>query len=90
DRNRSHWSTSKTPSYTKSVSWQHHPYKLHLPGETSAKYLKIIAFFSGFDLLIFTFQHHFINIPLVFFFSVMIIAITAIYFSLHRLTQKNV
>ncbi|MDA6713876.1 Gfo/Idh/MocA family oxidoreductase, partial [Escherichia coli] len=28
DRNRSHWSTSKTPSYTKSVSWQH-----HLPGE---------------------------------------------------------
>ncbi|WP_205288694.1 hypothetical protein, partial [Escherichia coli] len=22
--NRSHWSTSKTPSYTKSVSWQHH------------------------------------------------------------------
>ncbi|EOM2753541.1 hypothetical protein AAY07_003070, partial [Escherichia coli] len=67
-----------------------HSYKLHLPGETSAKYLKIIAFFSGFDLLIFTFQHHFINIPLVFFFSVMIIAITAIYFSLHRLTQKNV
>ncbi|POF68734.1 transposase, partial [Escherichia coli] len=25
DRNRSQWSTSKTPSYTKSVSWQHHP-----------------------------------------------------------------
>ncbi|OSZ12403.1 hypothetical protein BVZ25_28000 [Klebsiella quasipneumoniae] len=25
DRNRSHWSTSKTPSYTKSVNWQHHP-----------------------------------------------------------------
>ncbi|PPX56748.1 transposase, partial [Escherichia coli] len=24
--NRSHWSTSKTPSYTKSVSWQHHPF----------------------------------------------------------------
>ncbi|MGP4588033.1 hypothetical protein ACSSLD_24030, partial [Escherichia coli] len=23
--NRSHWSTSKTPSYTKSVSWQHYP-----------------------------------------------------------------
>ncbi|WP_251319123.1 LuxR C-terminal-related transcriptional regulator, partial [Escherichia coli] len=23
-RNRSHWSTSKTPSYTKSVSWHHH------------------------------------------------------------------
>ncbi|MDF9051694.1 ferredoxin-like protein, partial [Escherichia coli] len=28
DRNRSHWSTSKTPSYTKSVSWQHH-LKIH-------------------------------------------------------------
>ncbi|HFV1039089.1 TPA: hypothetical protein ACH7Y8_004672, partial [Escherichia coli] len=27
DRNRSHWSTSKTPSYTKSVSWQHHPFE---------------------------------------------------------------
>ncbi|TFA54111.1 transposase, partial [Escherichia coli] len=22
------WSTSKTPSYTKSVSWQHHLYSL--------------------------------------------------------------
>ncbi|MDH7075069.1 hypothetical protein QE664_26455, partial [Escherichia coli] len=40
DRNRSHWSTSKIPSYTKSVSWQHHPKnankvnkKLVLPGE---------------------------------------------------------
>ncbi|MGG8873014.1 hypothetical protein ACQ9A1_25360, partial [Escherichia coli] len=30
DRNRSHWSTSKTPSYTKSVSWQHHPDRLPL------------------------------------------------------------
>ncbi|TIJ48079.1 hypothetical protein EYY11_02330, partial [Escherichia coli] len=28
DRNRSHWSTSKTPSYTKSVSWQHHQREL--------------------------------------------------------------
>ncbi|MCQ7436558.1 HPr family phosphocarrier protein, partial [Salmonella enterica] len=28
DRNRSHWSTSKTPSYTKSVSWQHHLAKI--------------------------------------------------------------
>uniref|UniRef100_UPI0039678482 Wzt carbohydrate-binding domain-containing protein n=1 Tax=Escherichia coli TaxID=562 RepID=UPI0039678482 len=28
DRNRSHWSTSKTPSYTKSVSWQHHQFSL--------------------------------------------------------------
>ncbi|MGP0773208.1 hypothetical protein ACAG09_30445, partial [Escherichia coli] len=30
DRNRSHWSTSKTPSYTKSVSWQHHQENLSL------------------------------------------------------------
>ncbi|RCA52923.1 transposase, partial [Escherichia coli] len=28
DRNRSHWSTSKTPSYTKSVSWQHHRFTI--------------------------------------------------------------
>ncbi|WP_215254298.1 hypothetical protein, partial [Escherichia coli] len=33
DRNRSHWSTSKTPSYTKSVSWQH-----HLAGYLNAKH----------------------------------------------------
>ncbi|RCA57020.1 transposase, partial [Escherichia coli] len=32
DRNRSHWSTSKTPSYTKSVSWQHH--RINPPKET--------------------------------------------------------
>ncbi|MDA6647602.1 hypothetical protein OSL00_23690, partial [Escherichia coli] len=33
DRNRSHWSTSKTPSYTKSVSWQHHrDVDLYYPG----------------------------------------------------------
>ncbi|RCP93034.1 transposase, partial [Escherichia coli] len=32
DRNRSHWSTSKTPSYTKSVSWQHHR-NLSLPAD---------------------------------------------------------
>ncbi|MDT9119200.1 Hha toxicity attenuator, partial [Escherichia coli] len=29
DRNRSHWSTSKTPSYTKSVSWHHYPFALN-------------------------------------------------------------
>ncbi|MDV1727285.1 hypothetical protein RZR40_20305, partial [Escherichia coli] len=34
DRNRSHWSTSKTPSYTKSVSWQHHQGSPH--GYTSS------------------------------------------------------
>ncbi|MBZ9220908.1 hypothetical protein H5U71_04920, partial [Escherichia coli] len=37
DRNRSHWSTSKTPSYTKSVSWQHHlifrPLKQRIPAD---------------------------------------------------------
>ncbi|MDU9731651.1 hypothetical protein, partial [Escherichia coli] len=33
--NISHWSTSKTPSYTKSVSWHHHPLvKLKVPGST--------------------------------------------------------
>ncbi|MEK8433980.1 hypothetical protein P2O73_21985, partial [Escherichia coli] len=44
DRNRSHWSTSKTPSYTKSVSWQHHPSSyphhfssLHISDEMSVK-----------------------------------------------------
>ncbi|TFA22556.1 hypothetical protein BON87_19910 [Escherichia coli] len=31
DRNRSHWSTSKTPSYTKSVSWQHHRHRISRP-----------------------------------------------------------
>ncbi|MCM6993599.1 hypothetical protein M8N35_10695, partial [Enterobacter roggenkampii] len=28
DRNRSHWRTSKTPSYTKSVSWHHYLHEL--------------------------------------------------------------
>ncbi|MCM7005441.1 hypothetical protein M8O15_24435, partial [Enterobacter hormaechei] len=37
DRNRSHWSTSKTPSYTKSVSWQH-----HLKGERDESIFTII------------------------------------------------
>ncbi|MCJ8415751.1 hypothetical protein, partial [Escherichia coli] len=36
DRNRSHWSTSKTPSYTKSVSWQHYPvYALNINFNTA-------------------------------------------------------
>ncbi|TYD78728.1 hypothetical protein DJ519_30225 [Klebsiella michiganensis] len=42
DRNRSHWSTKKTPSYTKSVSWQHHP---------SFNWLKSFNQCPGFDLL---------------------------------------
>ncbi|WP_171770348.1 hypothetical protein, partial [Shigella sonnei] len=40
DRNRSHWSTSKTPSYTKSVSWQHHR---SIDTPESAKACTIIA-----------------------------------------------
>ncbi|MCH4628223.1 hypothetical protein ML312_19340, partial [Escherichia coli] len=39
DRNRSHWSTSKTPSYTKSVSWQHHPRLLVVPAVALIHYL---------------------------------------------------
>ncbi|MEC4218512.1 hypothetical protein, partial [Escherichia coli] len=41
DRNRSHWSTSKTPSYTKSVSWQHHP----LAESLKKAHLRIIFYF---------------------------------------------
>ncbi|MDF9105156.1 hypothetical protein PO522_24745, partial [Escherichia coli] len=37
DRNRSHWSTSKTPSYTKSVSWQHHPIEAWKVSRTQLK-----------------------------------------------------
>ncbi|MGL9693484.1 transposase, partial [Escherichia coli] len=36
DRNRSHWSTSKTPSYTKSVSWHHHLSSADLTAEKFA------------------------------------------------------
>ncbi|RCB28402.1 hypothetical protein C6A51_24885, partial [Escherichia coli] len=38
DRNRSHWSTSKTPSYTKSVSWQHHRNDLLIRTFLSSEY----------------------------------------------------
>ncbi|WP_251988010.1 hypothetical protein, partial [Escherichia coli] len=39
DRNRSHWSTSKTPSYTKSVSWQHHlAYKSNIQRKLDNQY----------------------------------------------------
>ncbi|MDA4298133.1 hypothetical protein NY759_04225, partial [Escherichia coli] len=47
DRNRSHWSTSKTPSYTKSVSWQHHQQKpalqalFYLPALISGIYITV-------------------------------------------------
>ncbi|MCE3771455.1 recombinase RecT, partial [Escherichia coli] len=39
DRNRSHWSTSKTPSYTKSVSWQHHPHWEEMAKKTAIRRL---------------------------------------------------
>ncbi|WP_342222414.1 DUF2877 domain-containing protein, partial [Escherichia coli] len=50
DRNRSHWSTSKTPSYTKSVSWQHHH---DIPGNATQAIEKIkhIGSSSGCDML---------------------------------------
>ncbi|WP_213059949.1 hypothetical protein, partial [Escherichia coli] len=44
DRNRSHWSTSKTPSYTKSVSWQHH---LSQQSATGKKNDCLVLFDSG-------------------------------------------
>ncbi|MDF9004754.1 hypothetical protein ACPB2Y_16975, partial [Escherichia coli] len=46
DRNRSHWSTSKTPSYTKSVSWQHH--LLWLCQVLPANAVTIQSFINGF------------------------------------------
>ncbi|MGS3091694.1 hypothetical protein, partial [Escherichia coli] len=44
DRNRSHWSTSKTPSYTKSVSWQHHQYQARIYYAINDKYHIICGF----------------------------------------------
>ncbi|WP_214676314.1 hypothetical protein, partial [Escherichia coli] len=43
DRNRSHWSTSKTPSYTKSVSWHHHLITHLLNVEELSRLLKNVA-----------------------------------------------
>ncbi|MDD8376759.1 YrhA family protein [Escherichia coli] len=43
DRNRSHWSTSKTPSYTKSVSWQHHL-------KNQPDYLTFLRAMDGFEV----------------------------------------
>ncbi|HGT3919764.1 TPA: IS1 family transposase, partial [Escherichia coli] len=34
-------STSKTPSYTKSVSWQHHPKSVELHDKVIGHYLNI-------------------------------------------------
>ncbi|WP_214437916.1 sugar-binding domain-containing protein, partial [Escherichia coli] len=38
------WSTSKTPSYTKSVSWQHHPIGIAMSEE---KYSGIVGALRG-------------------------------------------
>ncbi|MDZ8660914.1 hypothetical protein SNA02_14260, partial [Escherichia coli] len=55
DRNRSHWSTSKTPSYTKSVSWHHHRGVLEdimsIPDSSLRKRL-------GYEVLSFSLQAH--------------------------------
>ncbi|WP_218277691.1 hypothetical protein, partial [Plesiomonas shigelloides] len=45
------WSTSKTPSYTKSVSWQHHPNYVHEKAAVlsqTAAYPFISIFISAF------------------------------------------
>ncbi|MDA6233907.1 hypothetical protein OSK25_21150, partial [Escherichia coli] len=47
DRNRSHWSTSKTPSYTKSVSWQHHRFSLQAHSLSQECIDKLDIFFAG-------------------------------------------
>ncbi|MGS7860870.1 hypothetical protein, partial [Escherichia coli] len=38
----SHWSTSKTPSYTKSVSWQHHQ-EMHLGVSLKSSWLMLLC-----------------------------------------------
>ncbi len=57
DRNRSHWSTSKTPSYTKSVSWQHHQKQLIIAGvvtEVCVAFPALSAIEEGFDVFVVT------------------------------------
>ncbi|MXF28493.1 hypothetical protein, partial [Escherichia coli] len=55
DRNRSHWSTSKTPSYTKSVSWQHHHHIAHF------NKLSFIPYSSTSAIIDFQLNHHLMN-----------------------------
>ncbi|MDZ6548854.1 hypothetical protein U4T61_05180, partial [Escherichia coli] len=60
DRNRSHWSTSKTPSYTKSVSWQHHRIKtitylsdigcLEIQGASLGIYRGVVSIYLSQDI----------------------------------------
>ncbi|WP_072022766.1 hypothetical protein, partial [Escherichia coli] len=65
----SHWSTSKTPSYTKSVSWQHH----HQGQQINLAYIRlrhfeftngrIISDFNGMGKV----KYHFLTIKRVLF-----------------------
>ncbi len=54
DGNGSHRGTSKTPSYTKSVSWQHHPLTkrqlIPCPGKTLSLREKWIKIFKSTEL----------------------------------------
>ncbi|MCK2790758.1 hypothetical protein MZE99_23315, partial [Escherichia coli] len=49
DRNRSHWSTSKTPSYTKSVSWQHHLTTNNYKGDIGKPHMSVAGFVTGIN-----------------------------------------
>ncbi|HHX3468787.1 TPA: hypothetical protein ACU9NN_004100, partial [Enterobacter asburiae] len=50
--NRSHWSTSKTPSYTKSVSWQHHQFIVEVNSINRSKRASVQPFSYVFPLFI--------------------------------------
>ncbi|MEX9239004.1 hypothetical protein AB7Z62_18135, partial [Escherichia coli] len=65
DRNRSHWSTSKTPSYTKSVSWQHHQINLAYIRLRHFEFTngRIISDFNGMGKV----KYHFLTIKRVLF-----------------------
>ncbi|MDW4627982.1 hypothetical protein NQ258_26580, partial [Escherichia coli] len=43
DGDGSHGSTSKTPSYTKSVSWHHYPFLYELIRNKTASHIEIFA-----------------------------------------------
>ncbi|MDZ8190650.1 hypothetical protein SNA15_03230, partial [Escherichia coli] len=57
DRNRSHWSTSKTPSYTKSVSWQHHQRLLQCGNEIYSAIKDLQSKAPDKNIVIFTHNH---------------------------------
>ncbi|MDZ9235123.1 hypothetical protein SNB01_03860, partial [Escherichia coli] len=63
DGNGSHWSTSKTPSYTKSVSWQHHPsYPVHQKQKLTDAGFKLMATAKMPDALRLSGLRHLCNI----------------------------